>query len=278
MHNSKLSIFLFSALLCFIISCKNREDTISPQNNINLKLAFSKSSTGSTLTNVQVGDTLTFNYEINAQQTNGKFALIPQVQSPIKHQIINTDYELFLKDKKITDTLFVSSLKGSFKVYIKKPGNFQLGYQAVNINGKNTFTSASQELLFNPVKIIAYSYNWMYRSPGTFHHSQWRYFHKLYIDTGDQANDQYLTELPYEVSFLSYRNTFSSLRPRANIDFYDVQDYTGDSNASVQASSVNKLIFKKYINGVATTIEYNNIPVRWMGRHDDWEYNGSSNW
>ncbi|SKB60389.1 hypothetical protein SAMN05660477_00165 [Soonwooa buanensis] len=170
--------------------------------------------------------------------------------------------------------------EGEFKMYIKRPGNFQnkFSIKSIKDNTIDVVGTNDGEILFNAVKINAYSYTRKTRDDGTFHHSEWNYYNKLYIDTGNQENDNYLNNVPFSAKFSFVENAFQGLKQKQSLDFYDVQHYKGGSSASVKPDQIDKLTFKKQINNQMVTVEYNNIPVVYQGQQDAWGDEGKNNW
>ncbi|MFV0531508.1 MAG: hypothetical protein ACK5MD_08715 [Flavobacteriales bacterium] len=269
----KIAVAVVASL--FFFSCHSDDEMLAPK--ITLDTTFLEATNQHTLSNIQVGDTLTYKFDISGNTDSDSFAIVPgETNNSIKHQFMDVDYELLYNGSK-TDTIKTSQNTGTFKIVAKKTGNFQHTYKAIAYKGNDTLESEKTDLIFNAVRIIAYSYTWKYKSGGIFSHSKWKCFHKLYIDTGEQQYDHYLDGLTYDVKYASYNKPIYNFERSTNRDFHGMQEYEGGSDPTIY-STIDKIIFKKEFNGISSLIEYHNIPVHYMGRHDDWGYGGNNNW
>lgn len=281
-------LILLFLLMVGIYSCSDSDtddlDLTTDQNlieNPTFSLKFVKASNGSTMTNLQVGDSLVIAYEINGVSinTHETFTIMPQLGGPVSHQILGEDYDLYYKNKKV-DKINTLEKQGKFTLYIKKAGNFSHTYSAFIVNAENNEIPkkliSKSELYFNSVRIVAYNYEIRLRKSSTWQHSLRGVFHKLYIDTGNEEYDKYLENLTYNVYYNSRSFEQSNFRNKENRDFYEVQRVEGGKNAYT-VNTIDKIVFKKEVNGVTTNIEYKNIPVVFYGRKDDWGTEGNNN-
>lgn len=270
----KIATALIVSSLFLSCHSDDSEPVFTPK--VGLETTFLKATHQHSLSNIQVGDTLTYTFHISENRKSDKFAIVPESNNSIKHQFMDVDYELLYNDNKV-NAIETTEKTGNFKIVVKKAGNFQHSYKVISYKDNDIFESQTTDLIFNAIKITAYRYNWKYKNGGSFSHSKWRYFHKLYIDTGEQQYDNYLNNLSYQIRFDNYNHNFSNFEKNTNMNFYQVQHYQGGDNPT-QYSNIDKIIFKKEYNGNISLIEYHNIPVLWLGRHDNWGYNGNNNW
>ena len=280
--------FILLFLIVLSQSCsKNDSQTATSTEEVAVekKVALTSSlayvSNGHTIGNVQVGDTLTYNYDIVSNVTDGKFYIVPETTSAIKHQKQNTDFTLFYNKLKC-DTVKCLTKSGKFKVLVNRAGNFQNTVTAVNFiksSSPQVYKSNSVDVLFNAVRIVAYSYNWNYYTTSARHHWQ-RYLNKLYIDNGNQQNDTYLQGLAYQTKYLSKTTNNTGFVINSNSDFFPSFTKWGSDNLDGEEAyiyTIYKITFNKTINNINSLIEYDNIPVYEWGEHPDWGDNGNNN-
>ncbi len=271
----------FAVILLFSCS-KDNIDTVTPDKSIVLNTSLLSVSNGHDISNIQVGDTLTYKYDITSNLVDGDNYIVPETVSTIKHQRQNIDFTLFYNKLKC-DTVKCLSKTGSFKILVNRAGNFQSAYTSLNFAkgpNKPITTSNATDISFNAVRIIAYRYSWEWDRRGSSlfgYRYYYRHFHKLYIDCGNQQNDIYLQNLGYNLKYYSFNVNRSGFIQNSNIDFHEVQETDSGNSPSVQADQINKLTFYKSVNGIQTTIEYNNVSVPHVGEHNDWGYNGNNN-
>lgn len=132
---------------------------------------------------MQVGDTLTFRYKIILDLMSALYFITPETSDASKHQKNDSDYELICEQKKVSD-MMTEKKEGKFKLYIKKPESFQNKFTLRTINDNSIDVPGINvgEIVFNAVKINAYSYTVQTRKVGVFNHSVWKYYNKIYID------------------------------------------------------------------------------------------------
>lgn len=204
--------------------------------NPTFSLKFVRTSRGSTMNNLQVGDSLVIAYKITGVtiKSDEAFTIMPQLGGPVSHQILGEDYDLFYKNKKV-DKINTLEKQGKFTLYIKKAGNFSHVYTAFIVNTENNEIPnkliPKSDLYFNSVRIVAYNYEIRLRKSSTWQHSLRRVFHKLYIDTGNEEYDKYLENLTYNVYYNSRSFEQSNFRNKQNRDFYEIQRVEGGKNA-----------------------------------------------
>lgn len=269
-------------LLCLLtlLSCSNVDDDDKKSNDdLKLDINFVKSSTGSNLSNLQVGDTITFEYKITSSLTSTKDYIInPKINNPNKHQIIGEDYEI-VKDNKSLPFISTKDKEGTFQYLVKKPGNFDNYFSVSTKNSTNeTVTSKEYNIFFNAVKIVAYSYTIQLQNGTTTRSSTNKFFNKIFIDTGNKENDNYLVDLNYSVKFLHLENKFTKFQKNKSLDFHDPQQYKGAKLPSVTPTTITSITFSVPLNNSnSTIIEYKNIPVQSMDRQQSWGENGNNN-
>lgn len=255
--------------------------------HLSLRLDFVESKTGSDLTNVRVGDILTFAYTIEAEADSAKeeFVIIPDVLDSKKHQIIGKDYNIgkelqrgLIPNVKSLKEINTSDKSGYLYLKVLKPGNFQLVF---NILKKDAETNSwikgtSCELLFNPVRIVAYTYTVQRRRKGNNHHSRWERYHKFFIDCGNQDNDNYLTDLPYTIKLQNIASDEANFIANKHYDFFPSEEYKGGSSPTIH-EKMDEIVFTKKINGSNYFISYKNITVTDYARQDKWDDKGNAN-
>ncbi len=282
----------YSKLLFLIVlsqSCSKDDSqtaTLTDEVSVEKKVALTSSlayvSNGHSIGNVQVGDTLTYNYDIVSNVTDGKFYIVPETTSSIKHQKQNIDFTLFYNKLKC-DTVKCLTKSGKFKVLVNRAGNFQNTVTAVNFiksSSPQVYKSNSVDVLFNAVRIVTYYYNWMYNRNGnqyTGYSYFYRHLYKLYIDTGDQQFDNYLTGLDYEMKFHTFTRNYVNFAKSTNINFSDVQETSRGNGPDFIPNTINSIKFSKTINNVNSIIEYSNVPVSNQGQQDAWGWDGNNN-
>lgn len=276
-------LILFNLILSFFlafISCSSDDDAISienSENDLKLLLNLKKTSTGSNLLNLQVGDTLTFKYTITSNfESDNPYEISPISTITEKHQVINKDYEIFFNDIKV-NKIVTNNKEGEFKYLIKRAGNFDNIFILSAENKANKIYKDEYNLFFNAVKIVAYSYITKTKKGGTFNHSRWNYYNKIYVETGFEKNDNFLNNSKYDIKFLHLSSTFENFQKNLSSDFYPVQNYEGGSNPSIKPTLINSIAFTKEVGNDKIKITYDNIPVTYFGRQDSWGNDGKNN-
>jgi hypothetical protein len=285
----KKIVFILSTIV--LASCsksKTDEAVVTPpevvKEKIELKTAFFYASNGHDLSNVQVGDTLTYKFEITTNIKSENFTIFPAIFDKFKHQIINIDYTLFYNKLKCNEIKALNNKNGEFKILVNKAGNFQHVYTASTLSAIDKtleIQSSPNDVKFNAVRIIAYRYNYNFYTTNAGHHWN-RFFNKLYIDNGDQKdkNDNYLQGLDYEVKFLSYTNGGANFPINTNIDFAgSYEKWGGDllNGTEVNPGQIETLTFYIVINGQKTPVVYKNIPNPEWGDRPEWGDAGNNN-
>ncbi|MFV0305512.1 MAG: hypothetical protein ACK5IC_08550 [Moheibacter sp.] len=293
---TKKKVFFYLFLVFFALTflqCSSDDDIgtteVIKNYDTTLKVEPIAISNGHNLSNLQVNDFITYKFTITTNVDSiSRFELYPETGYVTTHQVLGEDYELYTTEGNTNNDSFSSlkidkgSLTGTFRLKIKKPGNFKHQYRLEVYTTDDVNPAyidiSSNEILFNAVKINAYTYSRETRDSGLFHHSEHdRYFY-FHIDTGKEQYDNYLSpeesleyqahyeNIPYTGTFvksttLKYKETVNRERGPAGIPF----------------PVIKKITFQKNINGTVSNIEYTDIPITDYGRHDEWGENGTQN-
>lgn len=275
-------------LIVFLQSCSKDENSeiateeVPVEKKITLTSSVAYVTNGHLIGTVQVGDTIVYNYQIVSNVTDGNFYIVPETISAIKHQRQNVDFTLFYNKLKC-DTIKCLAKSGKFKVLVNRAGNFQNAVTAINkLKSRPTevYKSNPVDVLFNSVRIISYYYVWEWDRRGSMvfgYRYYFRHLYKLYIDTGDQQFDNYLTGLDYEMKFHTFIKNYGNFVKSTNINFSEVQETDSGNGPNFVPNIINSIKFKKNINGSDSLIEYTNIPVINCGRQDAWGWDGNNN-
>lgn len=197
-----INYLAFAMLTFFFIGCNRDQEPktdTSPQTpSIDWSL-----STQNNLSNLQVNDRISIDFEIRDQDTaRAVYILKPETQNAVFHQKIGIDYKLqtHLSNEdgdQYNDVqqieLTSKNLRGKFYIKILKPGNFQHKYTLEKYVNNQKINEKSIDFSFNAVEIIAWTYSVRIKAPGFFNHSEHRRFWKFVIHDGIERFDHYLT-------------------------------------------------------------------------------------
>lgn len=192
--------YFVSLVLLLGVSCsRNGDDSSIPKkDNISLKI-----STTQDLSNLQVGEKLIVNFEIEDKDTiNTTYVLRPETMSIRDHQRIDIDYLMQVEEGdennkpkyKNVNKLSLKShqQKGGFYLEVLQPGSFKHKYILEKYKNGVKEEETSMDFLFNAVKITAWTYSIETQTPNLFRHSIHRRLYKFIIDDGNQQYDNYL--------------------------------------------------------------------------------------
>ena len=165
-----------------------------------------------TMNNLVVNDRIGYTVKIENFDTNPNvyYVLKPKMGNATKHQINGTDFYFQTRYESggglfpsvsydNVNEITIRSAESRFYILIARPGNFQHQYilQKMNLDTKEN-EPAVQDVLFNAVKIRAWSTTQQIASGGVFSSSEHRRFYYFSIDDGDQQYDNYLTTDNYK--------------------------------------------------------------------------------
>ena len=299
MKNTIYSFLLFTLMVGIINSCSDQDAIdigLKPRDlsfgwsqhsfpfTIETITSFSKNRN---LLNLQVDDTVTVNFKVTNSShlydsTYYKMAIL--VDNLDYHQQIGIDYDFIFQGKKYVnnaDSLILHNGDNIGKIIIKKPGGFQLHYIAVDYipthgygKGNNQYDAS---LNFNAVRIVAYRYEQQIRDGNIWHHSEWNYYHKVWVDTGDKQNDNFFNGFKASASVGDLTTDTDNITKGISFDIYPSQYYEGGDSPKT-FGTLKKITISNIVNGLPFSAVYDNIPISFQGRHDDWSEIGKNNW
>lgn len=261
-------IYYLVIVLLLSVSCsRDGESESKPkpieQSNLRLKVL-----TAQDISNLQVGQRLKVNFEIDDRDNdNVSYIIRPETENKVFHQRLDEDYFLQIEKESeiIRETKIVlnsKQQKGSFYIYILKPGNFQHKYILEKyVNGAKV-GETSANLLFNAVKITAWTYH------QKINKSTHRRYYKFLIDDGNEQFDNYLENVngkvhTYSALYREHRhseanNTFSAHQEK---EFRWNEDQK-KSPTRVHSHIIDELaIQQKQADGTINNIVYKNITI-----------------
>lgn len=264
-------------VLLLLVSCNSREDSITntTEEKKEIQLNF-KVSTTQDLSNLQVGERLLVDFEIEDKDTiNTTYVIKPEVLSVMYHQRRGIDFNMQVEDKDENNNLKYTNVnelslksreqKGGFYLEILEPGTFQHKYILEKyVNGKKV-GETSAEFLFNAVKITAFTF---YRKISNRHPH--RRYYKFIIDDGSQQYDNYLENINgkthtyiAEHGGIYHKEGDGSIVAHQEKEFR-WEDYwrNGQNPGYIRTPYVEKIsITQKHADGTINHMEYKNIPI-----------------
>lgn len=272
-------IFYLVAVSLLGISC-NRDDNNNDEKKEtkDINVGF-KVSTTQDLSNLQVGERLVVDFEIEDKDTiNATYVVKPEVKSVMYHQRRGVDFHMQVEDRdennnhKYTNVNELSlksrEQKGGFYLEILQPGSFQHKYILEKyVNGKKV-GETSADFLFNAVKITAYTYHQQIQSPGTWRHSKHLRYYKFIIDDGNQQYDNYLENVNGKEHTYSalYRDHHHS-EGNSKFSAHQEKEFRWNEEQEKKPTQVYSHIIKeisiqqKQADGTINNIVYKNIPI-----------------
>lgn len=271
-------IILFFIFFITLISCgrdaaKSVEEemvtTPSPE------LVFELSTVGNT-SNLQIGDRLEVLVEVGDESTTGAYYILkPKTDNAVFHQKIGYDFLLHeIKDSAEPETqvnhikILPSELKRKFFIEILRPGSFQHEYILEKYVDNRKVSSSTRSILFNAVKITAWTCAVQLRNGTLFRSSLNRRYYKFVIDDGDEQFDSYLTsstkiEQTYEVNYAGEWHTEANGSITANQEkSFRWEEEREGKDPDVPATVISELKIKQVLSdGTINNISYTNIPV-----------------
>nr|WP_315125001.1 hypothetical protein [uncultured Capnocytophaga sp.] len=204
---------VLAGLAIVLAACTKKDDSSSEQpqlqpNQATLSVRIEEAFTDpqKDIKNILVNDYVPYQIEIkDSNKEDGAVYVLTPENNEEKHQVLNRDYELYLKneagtkEKVITDYIVFSSA-GTHKFFIKPivAGTFQHGYEIKKLlNGKKIGAEIHYAVKFSAVKVIAWSHTKIYDRvlTGAFGQGSAKYWRRFEfkIEDGNHAGDLYLT-------------------------------------------------------------------------------------
>ena len=285
----KQKVVMFFVIMFLVASCSSDDDIVLSEKEVEnpipipskLELRFVRASGDSDISNLQVGDSVIVGYKITGEnlQEDEAFAITPLSGGPVSHQVLGEDYDCYYRKQKV-ESFHTSDQEGEFTLHIKKPGNFRHVYELSKVKKDSLILPAQQlakgEIFFNSVRIVAYSYEVRTKKGDISSHSRWDTYYKYFIDSGNEQYDTYLEGLNSQFHYNNLISNQSDFQNKTSRDFHPVQRSKG-SGGKYRVYMIDKIMFKKQVNGLETNIEYKNIPVGWYDRQDQWGDRGTEN-
>lgn len=253
-------------LIVVLTSCSESEETVLNEKTIDIELKSPELDfygiSNKSLTNIQVGDMIKINLEILQLKGADIIEIKPISKATSFHELINTDYELYIPSltdpDKFTKVTLLTLKLGVNTFYIKPllPGTFQLKFEEVT----KTYD------IFAPVVFSAVKINTRVvgNIDGNCGFSRWRR-HTYYfsIDSGNQTFDLLFNEIGVTYAYeTSYRGTSKSSPFSVKNEFKIIEDVSECGDYPSLDPLVKTITITKVSNGnkqiVAT---YNDIAV-----------------
>lgn len=265
--------YFVSLVLLLGVSCNRSSDDnpIPQKNDISLKV-----STTQDLSNLQVGEKLIVNFEIEDKDTiNTTYVIKPETMSIRDHQRRGVDYFIQVEENDENNNLKYTNIKelslkshqqkGGFYLEILQPGAFKHKYILEKYKNGVKVDESSADFLFNAVKITAWTY---YNRSG----NRFRRYYKFFIDDGTQQYDNYLENVngklhTYNALYYDHRHSegdqsFSAHQEKE----FRYEDYWKLGQASEPGLFAKRtldeiFIQQKQADGTINNIIYKNIPI-----------------
>lgn len=268
-------ILYFVAVSLLGISCNRDENNNEKEKSKDINVGF-KVSTTQDLSNLQVGERLVVNFEIEDKDTiNTTYIIKPEVLSVMYHQRRGVDFHMQVEDRDENNnhkyrnvnemSLKSREQKGGFYLEILQPGSFQHKYILEKyVNGKKV-GETSADFLFNAVKINAFTF---YRKISD--RNPHRRYYKFIIDDGSQQYDNYLENINGKThTYKAVHGKISHSEGDGSISAHQEKEFRwedywrdGQSQARIRSPYVEEIsIQQKQSDGTINHIVYKNIPI-----------------
>lgn len=272
---NKTILALLMLTMTITLSCGSDEpspnspkDSI-PNNPLRLNIDNSKD-----IRTIQVGDTITVNFEIEGiTKSDTVYFITPETDNKVFHQTINEDFLLLDSNSKIVDAIEIkkgANSKGTFRIKVLEPGNFQHTYHLL-IGTKQRDKRSSSEgvsIAFNAVKLSFITYSRKVRSGNVTRKSIHERYYKFTIDDGKERFDNYLTSSDTKThTYLVEYAGASHTEDDGTITALQEREFRGrdrrEGNAPrIPSRTVTSLqIEQKFKDGTKNNIVYKNIPI-----------------
>ena len=301
MNIIKILVFIFSFSLLYT-ACSSEDTDQLGLTQRGIKTGFSQHSfpfviepeiiypKDKNALNLQVGDTLLINFKVTNSSSlypETYYKMTFEKSNPSYHQLLEYDYSFSFNDTHYVatnnDSLVLHNGNNWSRIIIKKPGNFQLHYTATDYIPTHNYGAgeniATADVNFNAVKLSAYFYRWYYDPDSDMgSHSYSHYYHKVFIETGDQKFDNFFDTFRIEsvINSVIYDGGDSAVNKRS-FDISAPQKRVQTGHSPTVYKTLNKLTLKKMVNGIYLEATYQNIPIINVGQHDEWTDKGREN-
>ena len=255
------------AVLIAFISC-SKEETTSTTDEKAFAIEYENPEidfygiANKSLTNIQVGDMLKINFPISKLTSVTEIEIRPISKSTSYHELLNTDYELYIENTTKNGTFdkvnSIKIVKGVNVFYIKPivPGTFQLKFEET--------TKASALLV--PITFSAVKLNTSIEgnSDSNCGLKKWRrHTYWFSIDTGNQNFDLIFAE---EGATYTYRTAYKGTSKEANFskstNFKIIEDVSECGDYPSVDNNVTSIEIIKNKEGVSQVVaKYNNIYI-----------------
>lgn len=270
-------ILYFIAVSLLGISC-NRDDNNNDgekETPKEINVGF-KVSTTQDLSNLQVGERLVVNFEIEDKDTiNTTYVIKPEVVSVMYHQRRGVDFHMQVEDRDENNNYKYTNInelslksreqKGGFYLEILQPGSFQHKYILEKyVNGKKVGETTA-DFSFNAVKITAFTF---YRKISNRHPH--RRYYKFIIDDGSQQHDNYLENINGKAhTYKAIHGGISHYEGDGSISAHQEKEFRwedywkdGQSQGRIRSPYVEEISIKQiHADGISNHIVYKNIPI-----------------
>ncbi|MCL5247730.1 hypothetical protein M4I21_18095 [Cellulophaga sp. 20_2_10] len=274
------------AVILLLTACSKNDDGASELDiNHNSKYTLTAGINKLSMSNLQVDDLLGCNIKIENfdGSENVVYVLKPVIGSQLKHQVNKLDYNFIEKTGPVEvvtfsgtksvysygtrDSIVITSANSDFYLEILKPGTFELSFTLQKMIKQSYVSDISEEsLLFNAVKINAWTFYRETRDSGLFNHSEKTRYYRFNIDDGEQDYDKYLTNEngishTYSVTYgddSEYKNNFV-----VSEELLFKDDKTTESSAPAISNFIieNLKITQTFSNSPSNIIDYKNIKI-----------------
>lgn len=271
-------ILYFVAVSLLGISCNRDENNNEKEKSKDINVGF-KVSTTQDLSNLQVGERLVVDFEIEDKDTiNTTYIIKPETINAIAHQRRGVDYFLQVEDYDENNNLKYTNIKelpftsqkqkGNFYLEILQPGTFHHKYILEKYVKGVKVGETSAEFLFNAVKITAWTYYQRTQRSGIFQRSKHRRYYMFSIDDGNQQYDNYLENVngkshTYSALYREHRHSEGDNRFSAHQEKeFRWSEEQEKEPVRVHSHTIEEIsIQQKQADGTINNIVYKNIPI-----------------
>lgn len=275
-------ILYFVAVSLLGVSCNRDDNNNEKEKPKDINVGF-KVSTTQDLSNLQVGERLVVDFEIEDKDTiNTTYVIKSEVTSVMYHQRRGTDFHMQVEDRDENNNYKYTNInelslksreqKGGFYLEILQPGSFQHKYILEKyVNGKKVGETTA-DFSFNAVKITAWTYHKELKNQTLIRRGKYARYYKFIIDDGNQQYDNYLENVngkthTYKAYYLG-RYHYSD---NGEISAHHEKEYRGEDYwkfgeipalAFLASNHVDEIsIQQKQADGTINNIIYKNIPI-----------------
>lgn len=266
---------IISFVFLLLFSCnKENEATIQEQIQSLPQTTFTIRDDGTRpMNNIQSGERIALEVKIKNMNTGVgvKYQLKPVTTSLVKHQLINTDYLLQIKNadgsySNVT-SLTIDTPISYLYILVLRPGTFQHEYTLQKfVDNIPSPEILSEKLIFSAVRFYFWFPTVETRSAGLFNHSVQRRDYYIGFDDGQEQYDNYFTATPDKSLF--YESNYEGDYRSGNFssgNWYELRGFKEQesSDPPITTWSINQVkVSQTFTSGSATNnIIYNNVNI-----------------